>query len=117
MQYTKSGAPEPKPAERSRPHEEVTSAHAILHTLAQHAVTAAFGIPGGLISPVYDALAQVPRIRLVSTRHETMAGFAAMGHAVATGLPALVLTTSGPGITNVVTSLAAASAEELPLIV
>jgi acetolactate synthase-1/2/3 large subunit len=95
----------------------VSAAHAMLAYLADHGVSAAFGIPGGLISPLFDALAGVPAIRLLSTRHETMAGFAAMGHAVATGLPGLVLTTSGPGITNAITAIAAADAEEIPLIV
>jgi len=87
-----------------------------LQTFAARGVRFAFGIPGGLISPVFDALADVPEIRLVSTRHESMAVFCAMGSTVATGSPALVLTTSGPGITNAVTGLAAAIAEEIPVI-
>ena len=87
----------------------------VLEILAQHGVRTAFGIPGGLISPVFDAFADVG-IELVMTRHEGMAGFAAMGHALATGRPALVLTTSGPGMTNALTGIAAASVEGLPLI-
>jgi acetolactate synthase-1/2/3 large subunit len=77
----------------------------------------AFGLPGGTISPFFDALGAVPQIRCVATRHETTAVFAAIGHARATGKPALVFTTSGPGITNALTGIAAAYLEELPLIV
>jgi acetolactate synthase-1/2/3 large subunit len=96
--------------------ERRSVARLVLETLAARGVTAAFGIPGGLISPVYDALSDVPAIRVVTTRHEGMAAYAAMGHAVVTGQPALVLTTSGPGITNALTGIAAAFAEEIPLI-
>lgn len=92
-------------------------ARVVLETLAHRGVSAAFGIPGGLVSPLYDALAEVPAIRPVTTRHEGMAAYAAMGHAVATGRPALVLTTSGPGLTNAITGIAAAFVEQLPLIV
>ncbi len=66
---------------------------------------------------MFDALADVPEIELVSTRHETTAVFAAVGHARATGTPALVLVTSGPGVTNTVTGIAAAHLEEIPVIV
>jgi acetolactate synthase-1/2/3 large subunit len=95
---------------------ETSAARVLLEALAQRGVRVAFGIPGGHISPVFDALADVPSIELVTTRHEGMAGFAAMGHALATGKPALVLTTSGPGMTNALTGIAAASVEGLPLI-
>jgi len=88
----------------------------MLQVFARRGVRMAFGIPGGLISAVFDALADVPEIELVMTRHEAMAAFCAIGHAVATGTPALVLTTSGPGITNALTGVAAALLEELPLI-
>jgi acetolactate synthase-1/2/3 large subunit len=96
---------------------DAPAAEQILRVLATRGVRAAFGVPGGLISSVYDALAAVPQIGLVSTRHENMAGFAAMGHAIATGAPAIVLTTSGPGITNAITAMAAAASEEIPMIV
>jgi acetolactate synthase-1/2/3 large subunit len=89
----------------------------MLRALARRGVRAVFGIPGGLVSPFYDALADVPSMELVTTRHEGMAGFAAMGHALVTGAPAIVLTTSGPGLTNALTGVAAAYVEGLPLIV
>ncbi|HEY2514059.1 MAG TPA: thiamine pyrophosphate-binding protein [Polyangiaceae bacterium] len=94
-----------------------TAARAMLQALADRGVRIAFGIPGGLVSPFFDALAEVPEIEIVSTRHEAMAAFAAMGYAAATGRPAIVITTGGPGITNAITGVAAALAEELPMIV
>jgi acetolactate synthase I/II/III large subunit len=95
---------------------EQNAARAMLQVFARRGVRVAFGIPGGLISSIFDALTEVPEIRLVMTRHEAMAAFCAIGHVVATGSPALVLTTSGPGITNALTGVAAAFLEELPLI-
>lgn len=94
----------------------VSASVALLRALAARGVRAAFGIPGGSASPVFDALVEVPEIVFTPTKHEAIAGFAAMGHARATGLPALVLTTSGPGITNAMTGIAAAFLEELPII-
>lgn len=93
-----------------------TAAAVLLSALAKRGLRVAFGIAGGSISPVFDALASVPEIQFIATRHETIAAFAAMGYARATGLPALVLVTSGPGITNAMTGVAAAYLEELPLI-
>jgi acetolactate synthase-1/2/3 large subunit len=77
----------------------------------------AFGIPGGAVGPIFDALFEVPEIQFVATRHETTAVFAAAGYARATGMPALVLVTSGPGVTNTLTGVASADLEELPVIV
>jgi acetolactate synthase-1/2/3 large subunit len=93
-----------------------SAAYLMLEAFARRGVRAAFGIPGGLISPIYDAVADVPQIAMVHTRHEAMAAFNAMGHALVTGKPALVLTTGGPGLTNAITGIAAAFAEGLPLI-
>src|SRR5262249_53682206 len=86
-----------------------TTARLMLTTFARRGVRAAFGIPGGFVSPFFDALADVPRIELITTRHEGMAAFCALGHAIATGQPALVLTTSGPGFTNAITGIAGAT--------
>ncbi len=88
-----------------------------LRHLAARGVRVAFGIPGGTISPFFEALRSVPEIEYVATRHEAIAAFAATGYARATGLPALVLTTSGPGLTNAITGIAAARLEEVPMIV
>jgi acetolactate synthase-1/2/3 large subunit len=99
------------------PELEPRAAAVILRTFAKRGVTTAFGIPGGAVSPVFDALASCPDIRYVPTRHEAMAVYAAMGHARMTGVPALVLTTAGPGVMNALTGVAAALAEEIPVIV
>jgi acetolactate synthase-1/2/3 large subunit len=96
--------------------EQDTAAIVLLKALAKHGVRIAFGIPGGTISPLFAALAAVPEIRFVAMRHEAMAAFAALGHARVTGLPAIVLTTSGPGMSNALTGVAAALDEEVPLI-
>jgi acetolactate synthase I/II/III large subunit len=110
--------------EQASPGLQVDSAHGfegnaarvLLESLVRHGVRVAFGIPGGLVSPLFDVLADVGGLELISTRHETMAGFAAMGHALVTGKPAIVLTTSGPGMTNAITGIAAAAVEGLPMI-
>jgi acetolactate synthase-1/2/3 large subunit len=96
--------------------ERDTAATVLLKVLAKHGVRVAFGIPGGTISPLFAALGAVPEIRFVAMRHEAMAAFAALGHARATGLPAIVLTTSGPGLSNALTGIVAALEEELPLV-
>jgi acetolactate synthase-1/2/3 large subunit len=88
----------------------------MLQAFARRGVRVAYGIPGGFISPLFDALSDIPEIQLVTTRHEGMAAFSAVGHAIATGQPALVLTTSGPGITNAITGIAGATVESIPLI-
>ncbi len=93
-----------------------TVAHAIVDTLLAYGVDTLFGIPGGAISALYDACLDRPALRLVTTRHETAAVFAAIGHARVTGRPAVVVVTSGPGLTNAITGLAAAHAEQVPLL-
>ncbi|HEY1692778.1 MAG TPA: thiamine pyrophosphate-binding protein [Polyangiaceae bacterium] len=105
------------PESSPRPRQAASAAVLLLRTLAHRGVRVAFGIPGGSASPIFDGLNEVPEIRFVATRHEAMAGFAATGYARATGRPALVLTTSGPGLTNAITGMAAATLEELPVIV
>lgn len=107
----------PAPPESSTSPRGARAATRLLRAFAKRGVRAAFGIPGGSIGPVYDALADVPEIDFVATRHETTAVFAAIGHARATGKPALVLVTSGPGLTNTLTGVASAHVEEAPLII
>jgi acetolactate synthase I/II/III large subunit len=101
---------------RPSANRELNTARVMLEALVHRGVRSAFGIPGGLISPLFDAIADVAGLELITTRHESMAGFAAMGHALITGKPAIVLTTSGPGLTNAITGIAAASVEGLPMI-
>ena len=74
------------------------------------------GIPGGSILPFYDALSQSKLIRHVLARHEQGAGFIAQGAARATGETAVCLTTSGPGATNLLTAIADAKLDSIPLV-
>ncbi|MGN0795833.1 MAG: thiamine pyrophosphate-binding protein [Christensenellales bacterium] len=93
----------------------MTGAEILLKTLTELKVDTIFGYPGSSILPVYDALPKFP-IRHVLTSHETGAGFAASGMARATGKPGVVLATSGPGATNLVTTIADAFMDSVPLI-
>ncbi len=88
----------------------------LVDVLRDFGVDAIFGVPGGAISGLYDALLDRPDIRVITTTHETNAGFMAMGYALATGRPGVVLTTAGPGITNALTGLAAAYYEGVPVV-
>jgi acetolactate synthase-1/2/3 large subunit len=77
-----------------------------------------YGVPGGAISPIYDALVDEQAIRVVHVRHETNALFMAIGHTrMQPGSLPCVLVTSGPGVTNTVTGLAAAIGEGVPVMV
>lgn len=74
------------------------------------------GIPGGSILPVYDALSQSTQIRHILARHEQGAGFIAQGMARTEGKPAVCMACSGPGATNLVTAIADARTDSIPLI-
>lgn len=104
------------PGTASAPRER-TSAQVFLQTLVDAGVSTVFGIPGGTASPLFDALRRVDGLRYVATRHEAGAAFAALGHARAAGQPAIVFTTSGPGVTNTLTAVASAHFEDIPLLV
>jgi len=84
--------------------------------LERQGVDLVFGIPGGAILPLYDALSQ-GSIRHVLARHEQAAGFMAQGYARATGRTGAAIVTSGPGLTNVLTALADAKADSVPIVV
>ncbi|MGK8488700.1 acetolactate synthase large subunit [Nocardia asiatica] len=96
--------------------ERVTGAQAVVRTLEELGVEVVFGIPGGAILPVYDPLLDSRRIRHVLVRHEQGAGHAATGYAQATGKVGVCMATSGPGATNLVTPLADAQADSVPLV-
>jgi acetolactate synthase-1/2/3 large subunit len=88
--------------------------------LKQLGVKYVFGIPGGAISPLYDALARSDRQggpRAVVARHETGAAFMADGYARETGKLGVCCATTGPGTTNLITGVASASANNIPLLV
>jgi len=93
-----------------------TGAEIIVRLIARQGVAFVSGIPGGAILPVYDALAGFPALRHVLARHEQGAGFIAQGAARATGQAAVCLASSGPGASNLVTALADAMLDSIPLV-
>ena len=92
-----------------------SGAQIIIDALGRAGVEVVFGYPGGQIIPLYDALYDAP-VRHILTRHEQGAAHAADGYARATGRPGVVLATSGPGATNLVTGLATAHMDSVPLV-
>ncbi len=95
---------------------QMNGAKALWATLANHGISTVFGYPGGAIMPVYDALTFYPEVRHVLTRHEQGAAHAAEGWAKATGELGVCMATSGPGATNLVTGLADAMLDSVPLL-
>src|SRR6185436_9799219 len=93
----------------------IRGANLVVEMLAETGVEIVFGLPGGAISPVHDALLD-SRLRVVTTRHESGAMFAAAGYARATGRLAVVAVTSGPGVLNALTGLATAWCDGLPVL-
>lgn len=93
----------------------IRGADLVVEMLAAAGVDIVFGLPGGAISPVHDALID-SRIRVVTTRHESGAMFAAAGYARTTGRLAAVAVTSGPGVLNALTGLASAWCDGLPVL-
>ncbi|KAG7888968.1 hypothetical protein KL936_003355 [Ogataea polymorpha] len=90
----------------------------IFHEMMQrHNVDTIFGYPGGAILPVYDAIYNSDKFNFVLPRHEQGAGHMAEGYARAVGKPGVVLVTSGPGATNVITPMADALADGVPMVV
>jgi acetolactate synthase-1/2/3 large subunit len=94
----------------------LTGAQIIIHLLERQDITTIAGIPGGANLPLYDALSQSQRIRHVLARHEQGAGFIAHGMARASGKPAVCFATSGPGVTNILTALADAKLDSIPIV-
>jgi acetolactate synthase-1/2/3 large subunit len=94
---------------------KATGAELIMRLLERQRITIAAGIPGGASLPLYDAL-RASRIRHVLARHEQGAAFIAQGMARATGRPAVCFGTSGPGATNLLTGIADAKLDSIPLI-
>ncbi len=88
----------------------------LVDVLRDFGVDVVFGIPGGAISPLYDALLERPDVRVITAKHEANAAFLAMGYSMATGRPGVVITTAGPGITNALTGIASAHYEGIPVV-
>jgi len=95
----------------------LTVAASIIDELIHNGIEVVFGIPGGAAAPLFDALIDRPELRYVNASHECGAVFMAMGYARATGKPAAVFTTAGPGITNAFTGIVSAYHERLPVII
>jgi len=91
-------------------------AEILCEMLLREGVDIIFGYPGGAIMPTYDALPDFPRLKHILVRHEQGAAHAAEGYARATGKPGVCLVTSGPGATNLVTGLADAMMDSVPLV-
>ncbi|PUA80860.1 acetolactate synthase large subunit [Nocardioides currus] len=94
----------------------MTGAQSLIKSLESAGATDIFGIPGGAILPAYDPLMDSTRIRHILVRHEQGAGHAAQGYAAATGRVGVCMATSGPGATNLVTPLADAHMDSVPLV-
>jgi acetolactate synthase-1/2/3 large subunit len=97
-------------------HETLTGAQAIVRSLELLGVTDIFGLPGGAILPTYDPLMDSTKIRHILVRHEQGAGHAAEGYASASGKLGVCIATSGPGATNLVTAIADAHMDSVPLL-
>jgi acetolactate synthase-1/2/3 large subunit len=94
---------------------KMNGGQALIKSLEMEGVEVIFGLPGGAILPVYDPIIDSP-IRHILVRHEQGAGHMAEGYAHATGKPGVAMVTSGPGATNIVTPLADAYMDSVPMI-
>ena len=97
--------------------EQMTGAEMVIQALSDQGVEHIFGYPGGAALPIYDALFQQDKIQHILVRHEQGAGHMAEGYARSTGKVGVVLVTSGPGATNVVTPLTDALMDSIPIVV
>ncbi|UGY93768.1 acetolactate synthase large subunit [Streptomyces gobiensis] len=121
-----TGAPTPQPRARSGGQQppanatatvqHLTGAQSLIRSLEEVGADTVFGIPGGAILPAYDPMMDSSRVRHVLVRHEQGAGHAATGYAQATGKVGVCMATSGPGATNLVTPIADAHMDSVPLV-
>ncbi|MEP0323632.1 acetolactate synthase 3 large subunit [Bauldia litoralis] len=100
----------------SRDGEQMSGAEMVVQALADHGVEHVFGYPGGAVLPIYDEIIQQDRVEHILVRHEQGAGHAAEGYARSTGKTGVVLVTSGPGATNMVTALTDALMDSIPMV-
>lgn len=111
-----NGAKPSVPQPRHVAPQQLTGAQAVIRALEELDVDVIFGIPGGAVLPVYDPLFDSQKLRHVLVRHEQGAGHAASGYAHATGRVGVCMATSGPGATNLVTPLADAQMDSIPVV-
>lgn len=95
---------------------ELTGAEMVIQSMLDNDSEVVFGYPGGAVLPVYDALFKQNKLRHILVRHEQGAGHAAEGYARSTGKVGVVMVTSGPGATNMVTALTDALMDSIPLV-
>lgn len=95
---------------------EITGAEAVVRSLEMLGITDVFGLPGGAILPVYDPLFESKKLRHILVRHEQGGGHAASGYAGSSGKLGVTIATSGPGATNLVTAIADAHMDSVPLL-
>jgi acetolactate synthase I/II/III large subunit len=105
-----------QPSDRYAASETMTGAKALVRSLEEVGATEVFGIPGGAVLPLYDPLYDSTRLRHILVRHEQGAGHAAEGYAQATGRVGVCIATSGPGATNLVTPIADAYMDSVPIV-
>ncbi len=96
--------------------QHITGAESLVKSLEHADVEVVFGIPGGAILPVYDPLMDSPSVRHILVRHEQGAGHAAEGYAAASNRVGVCMATSGPGATNLVTPIADAHMDSVPMV-
>ena len=97
--------------------EAVTGAQSLIMSLEAAGAEVVFGLPGGAILPTYDPLLDAKGLRHILVRHEQGAGHAASGYAHATGKVGVCIATSGPGATNLITAIADAQMDSIPIVV
>lgn len=118
---TPAPSPAPSPSRlaeqaKAKVPTEVTGAQSLVLSLEAMEVDTVFGIPGGAILPAYDPLLDSVKVRHILVRHEQGAGHAAEGYASATGKVGVCMATSGPGATNLVTAIADAYMDSVPIV-
>ena len=95
---------------------KLTGAQIVCESLLCEGVEVAFGLPGGAVLPLYGAMPQYPQLRHILVRHEQTAAMAADGYARATGRVGVCIATSGPGATNLITGIASAQMDSVPIV-
>ena len=115
MTTESSPVPSPAPVPSGAP-VEITGAEAVVRSLEMLGITDVFGLPGGAILPVYDPLLDSKKLRHILVRHEQGAGHAAEGYASSSGKVGVAIATSGPGATNLVTAIADAHMDSVPML-
>ncbi|WP_053388035.1 acetolactate synthase large subunit [Leucobacter japonicus] len=108
-----SALPSPSAAQRG---ERMTGAQAVVRSLEALGISDVFGLPGGAVLPLYDALMSAEKLNHILVRHEQGAGHAAEGFASASNTVGVCIATSGPGATNLVTAIADAYMDSVPLL-